>query len=105
MDGGVIDNLPVSEMRQRMNGHIIAVDVGGNYRIDTELEETSLPSWWRLLLLQWRHRTYPGIGRILWRAGMVNSAATVARQRRQSSLLLAPPLTGIDLLATVRTRD
>lgn len=98
VDGGVIDNLPVSEMRQRMNGHIIAVDVGGNYRIDTELEETSLPPWWRLLLLQWRHRTYPGIGRILWRAGMVNSAATVARQRRQSSLLLAPPLTGIDLL-------
>lgn len=98
VDGGVIDNLPVSEMRQRMNGRIIAVDVGGNYRIDTELEATSLPSWWRQILLQWRHRTYPGIGRILWRAGMVNSAATVAHQRRQSSLLLAPQLDGIDLL-------
>ena len=48
--------------------------------------------------VQWRDKRYPGIGRILWRAGMVNSAATVARQRRQSSLLLTPDLVDIDLL-------
>ena len=63
------------------DGDIIAVDVGGNYRIDTDLEETALPPWWQQIALQWRDKRYPGIGRILWRAGMVNSAATVARQR------------------------
>lgn len=50
------------------------------------------------IALQWRDQRYPGIGRILWRAGMVNSAATVARQRRQSNLLLTPDLGEIDLL-------
>ena len=34
VDGGVMDNLPVEEMRHRLGGDIIAVDVGGNYRID-----------------------------------------------------------------------
>lgn len=98
VDGGVMDNLPVEEMRHRLGGNIIAVDVGGNYRIDTDLEETALPPWWQQIALQWRDKRYPGIGRILWRAGMVNSAATVARQRRQSSLLLSPDLAEIDLL-------
>lgn len=98
VDGGVMDNLPVEEMRHRLGGDIIAVDVGGNYRIDTDLEETALPPWWQQIALQWRDKRYPGIGRILWRAGMVNSAATVARQRRQSSLLLTPDLAEIDLL-------
>ncbi|MCX7556017.1 patatin-like phospholipase family protein [Xanthomonadaceae bacterium JHOS43] len=98
VDGGIMDNLPVAEMRHRLAGEIIAVDVGGNYRIDTELEETALPPWWQQIALQWRDQRYPGIGRILWRAGMVNSAATVARQRRQSNLLLTPDLGEIDLL-------
>ena len=97
VDGGVIDNLPVGVMRQRIAGPIIAVDVGGNYRIDTDLEEAWLPSWWRQVLLQWGKRTYPGIAQLLWRAVMVNSDATTARQRRHSSLLLKPDLSGIDL--------
>ncbi len=98
VDGGVIDNLPVADMRRRIGGQIIAVDVGGNYRIDTDLEQAWLPSWWRQLLLQWgRKKTYPGIAQLLWRAVMVNSDAMSARQRRQSSLLLKPDLGGIDL--------
>lgn len=97
VDGGVLDNLPVAEMRRRLGGQIIAVDVGGNYRIETDLEEASLPSWWRQILLQWRQRRYPSIAQLMWRAVMVNSEATSARQRRQSSLLLKPDLSGIDL--------
>lgn len=98
VDGGVIDNLPVEEMSHRLSGTIIGVDVGGNYRIDTELEESALPSWWRQLFWQWRDKRYPSIARILWRAGMVNSAATAARRRQQCNLLLRPDLTEIDLL-------
>ncbi len=97
VDGGVLDNLPVAEMRRRLGGEIIAIDVGGNYRIETELEQSALPSWWRQILLQWRKRPYPSIAQIMWRAMMVNSDATSARQRSQSSLLLKPDLSGIDL--------
>lgn len=97
VDGGVIDNLPVSELRRRVGGDIIAVDVGGNYRIETDLEEHALPSWWRQILRQSGNKRYPGIAQLLWRAVMVNSDATTAHQRRQSSLLLKPDLGGIDL--------
>ena len=97
VDGGVIDNLPVAEMRRRLAGDIIAVDVGGNYRLETTLDETELPPWWRLLPEFVRKRR-PSIAQILLRAGMVNSAATVQRRRKQTRLLLKPELPGIDLL-------
>lgn len=98
VDGGVIDNLPVGEMRRRLAGEIVAVDVGGNYRLETALEETELPSWWQLLPEVFGRRKRPGLGQILLRAGMVNSDATVQRRRRQTKLLLKPALEGIDLL-------
>ncbi len=97
VDGGVIDNMPVAEMRRRLAGSIVAVDVGGNYRLDTDREETELPPWWKVWA-RWRQRRYPGLGQLLYRAGLVNSAATVERQRGQTSLLLTPDLHGIELL-------
>lgn len=98
VDGGVIDNMPVAEMRKRLAGEIIAVDVGGNYRLETTLEETELPPWWRLLPEFFGIRKRPGLGQILLRAGMVNSAATAQRRRKLTRLLLKPELPGIDLM-------
>lgn len=98
VDGGVIDNLPVAELRKRLNGEIIAVDVGGNYRLETTMEESELPPWWQLLPELFGLRRRPSLGKILLRAGMVNSDATVQRRRRQTKLLLKPALEGIDLL-------
>jgi NTE family protein len=98
VDGGVIDNLPVGEMRKRLAGEIVAVDVGGNYRLETAMEETELPPWWQLLPEWFGVRKRPSLGQILLRAGMVNSDATVQRRRRQTKLLLKPALEGIDLL-------
>ena len=98
VDGGVIDNLPVAEMRKRLAGEIIAVDVGGSYRLSTQLEETELPSWWRLLPEFFGRRKHPSLAQVLLRAGMVNSDATVQRRRKQTRLLLKPLLDGIDLL-------
>ncbi len=98
VDGGVIDNLPVAEMRKRLSGEIIAVDVGGSYRLSTKLEETELPPWWRLLPEFFGKRTHPSLAQVLLRAGMVNSDATVQRRRKQTRLLLKPVLDGIDLL-------
>ena len=98
VDGGVIDNMPVADMRKRLAGEIIAVDVGGNYRLETTLEETELPPWWRLLPEFFGVRKRPGLGQILLRAGMVNSAATAQRRRKLTRFLLKPELPGIDLL-------
>jgi len=98
VDGGVIDNLPVAEMRKRLSGEIIAVDVGGSYRLSTQLEETELPPWWRLLPEFFGLRRHPSLAQVLLRAGMVNSDATVQRRRKQTRLLLKPMLDGIDLL-------
>ena len=98
VDGGVIDNLPVGEMRRRLAGEIVACDVGGNYRLETTIEETQMPPWWQLIPELFGLRKRPSLGQILLRAGMVNSDATVQRRRRQTKLLLKPVLEGIDLL-------
>ena len=99
VDGGVIDNLPVADMRRRLAGDIIAVDVGGNYRLESALEETELPAWWRLLPEFFGgKRRRPTLAQVLLRAGMVNSAATAQRRLRLTRLLLRPELDGIDLL-------
>lgn len=98
VDGGVIDNLPVGEMRKRLAGEIIAVDVGGNYRLETALEEIELPPLWRMVPEWFRMKRWPSLGQILLRAGMVNSVATAQRRRKQTKLLLKPPLPGIELL-------
>jgi NTE family protein len=98
VDGGVIDNLPVAELRKRLGGEIIAVDVGGNYRLETTMEESELPPWWQLLPELFGLRKRPRLVQILLRAGMVNSDATAQRRRRQTRLLLKPALDGIDLL-------
>ena len=98
VDGGVIDNLPVAAMRRRLAGDIVAVDVGGEYRLRGGADETELPPWWKLLPELFIARSRPGIGEILLRSGMVNSAATASRRRKQTRLLLSPPLDGVDLL-------
>ena len=98
VDGGVIDNLPVGEMRCRLAGEIVAVDVGGTYRLETTLEETELPPWWKLLGELFGVARRPGLKQILLRSGMVNSEATSQRRRKQTKLLIKPKLDGIELL-------
>jgi NTE family protein len=100
VDGGVIDNLPVDEMRRRLEGEIVACDVGGNYRLEGVSDESHLPPLWRMFA-EWYgplRRRRPSLAQVLLRAGMVNSAATVGRRRRQTALLLQPKLPGVDLL-------
>jgi predicted acylesterase/phospholipase RssA len=101
VDGGVIDNLPVDEMRKRLSGQIIACDVGGSYRLETAIEETELPSLWQMFA-QWyspsRRQRRPSLAQILLRAGMVNSEATVHHRRKQTAMLLKPRLPGVELL-------
>jgi NTE family protein len=98
VDGGVIDNLPVREMRQRLQGEIVAVDAGADLALQTTLEEFDAPPWWRLLGELFGERRHPRMTQILQRAGMVNSDATARRWRHYADLMVAPRLPAVDLL-------
>lgn len=98
VDGGVIDNLPVGEMRKRLAGHVVAVDVSGGYVLASQLDEAWTPPWWQVLPELFGRRQRPGIAQLLLRAGMVNAEATSRRHRRQTEALFKPALESIDLL-------
>lgn len=98
VDGGVINNFPVDVMRDLHHGEIIAVDVGGDYRLRAEQDETELPPIWQLFSEWFGPKRRPTLRQVLLRAGMVNSGSAAQQARALSSLLLAPPLGDIDLL-------
>ena len=106
VDGGVIDNLPVSSMRAINPGPVIGIDIAGEHALAADRDETDLPSVWQLLAQRWRGKPRrPGILRILLRAGMVNSASTAEQNAALSDLMLAPPVDHIDLMAWERFED
>jgi NTE family protein len=98
VDGATINNLPVDVMREARVGRIIGVDVGADRVFTTDSVDSDAPPLWRVL--KWfrgrKHRI--NILQILWRSGMVNSAANTATRRELSDLLLQPPLEQIDML-------
>lgn len=98
VDGAVIENLPVREMRERIRGDIIAVDARGDLALATDLDSVELPSWWRLAADFVGVARYPRLTQILLRAGMVNSDAATRRWRREAKLVIRPDCSAIDLL-------
>jgi len=98
VDGGTMNNLPVDAMRELGRGPVIGCDVGGSRAFTGHAPEMDVPSPWDVVGWLRRNRTRPNIFRILWRAGMVNSAATSSAHREKTDLLLQPPLTQIDML-------
>lgn len=97
VDGGTMNNLPVDVMRARGRGPVIGVDAGNDPAFTTNIEATEAPHAWNLLRSR-RGRRRPNILQILWRSGMVNSAAATEVHRGESDLLLRPPLESLDLL-------
>lgn len=98
VDGGTMNNLPVDAMRELGRGPVIGCDVGGSRAFTGNAPEMDVPSPWDVVGWLRRNRTRPNIFRILWRAGMVNSAATSSAHREKTDLLLQPPLTQVDML-------
>ncbi len=98
VDGGVIDNLPVEAMRALAPGTIIGLEVAGGFRLRSAWDETELPALPRMVYEWFRGKRRHDIARILLRAGMVNSAASLEAARAKLDLHLKPPLDGIDLL-------
>jgi NTE family protein len=97
VDGGAMNNLPVDVMRAKGRGPVIGVDCGTDRAFTTDVEATETPSLWSLLSGRGARRR-PNILQILWRAGMVNSAATTLEHRTQSDLLVTPALESVELL-------
>jgi NTE family protein len=98
VDGGTMNNLPVDAMRELGRGPVVGCDVGGDRAFTAEGEDMDVPAPWQILSWLRRKRGRPNIFRILWRAGMVNSAATTLAHREKTDLLLQPPLAEIDML-------
>lgn len=98
VDGGAINNLPVDVMRELGRGPVVGVDVGADKVFTADFEDTDMPPLWRTLSWFRGKRSRVNILQILWRAGMVNSAAATAVHREHTDLLLQPPLEEIDML-------
>ena len=97
VDGGAMNNLPVDVMRAKGRGPVVGVDCGMDRAFTTDVDATETPSLWKLFATR-AGRGRPNILRILWRAGMVNSAAATLERRLQSDLLITPALESLDLL-------
>jgi NTE family protein len=96
VDGGVLNNLPVDIMRRFGRGRVIGVDVGSEKSLVAcdDIDETSVIGRLRLI----RDRRAPNILQLLLRAGSLSSTLATAANRDESSILLTPPLDGIDVL-------
>lgn len=95
VDGGAMNNLPVDVMRELGRGAVIGCDVGADRAFTAAADAVDAPPLWRVL---GRGRPRPNIFQILWRAGMVNSAAATAAHREKTDLLLQPALEQVELL-------
>lgn len=99
VDGGTTNNLPVDVMRELARGPVIGCDVGADRAFTGDGDEMDMPTLWQLVAwLSRKRQRRPNIFRILWRAGMVNSAATTVAHRERTDLLLQPPLAEVDML-------
>ncbi len=98
VDGATINNLPVDVMRESGACRVIGVDVGADPAFTSDVEDTDMPPLWRVMTWFRGRRRRPNIFQILWRSGMINSAAATAARRDQTDLLLHPPLENVDLL-------
>jgi NTE family protein len=98
VDGGAMNNLPVDVMREVGRGPVIGVDVGADRAFTADFDEVDVPALWKVMAWFRSKKKRLNIFQILWRAGMVNSAAATMAHREQTDLLLTPPLETVDML-------
>ncbi len=102
VDGGVIDNFPVTAMRRIGRGPVIGIDidVGGGLAAGADVVD-SWSAWEFLRRLVWnRGETLPipSIVRLLLRSALIGSTARALADRTQVDLLVLPPMRDLDLL-------
>ena len=102
VDGGVIDNFPVTAMRNIGRGPVIGVDIetGGGLSAGADVVE-SWSAWEFLRRLMWNRQEtlpIPSIVRVLLRSALVGSTSRALVDRTQVDMLVLPPMKDIDLL-------
>jgi predicted acylesterase/phospholipase RssA/CRP-like cAMP-binding protein len=106
VDGAVVNNLPVDIMREKLIGHVIAVDLAS--RRVHNVTYTEIPSPWALLrsrVLPGGTRYHvPGVVSVLLKSAEIGTAAKMRELAGQADLLLQPPVTRFGL-TDVRSFD
>jgi NTE family protein len=102
VDGGVINNFPVREMRRLGRGVTIGIDIdtGGALAAGAGVMEP-WSGWQFFRRLVWKRNEtlpIPSIVRILLRSALVASTARAQEDRQAADLLIVPPMNHIDLL-------
>lgn len=107
IDGGVLNNLPIDVMRERLRGPIIAVDLAVENQGGTEL--AAIPSSLDYL----KSRILPGrpsieaptLSRVILQVTTLASRKEVQNARKLADLYLNPPLGDFDFLDWRRMRE
>jgi predicted acylesterase/phospholipase RssA/CRP-like cAMP-binding protein len=92
VDGAVLDNLPVAQMRALPVGRVIAVDLGNRQRRQVPFEQvpgTVQRVWARLC---GRRLPVPGLATVVLKSLEAGGAARVEAQAAAADLLLRPPV-------------
>jgi len=94
IDGAVVNNLPVDEMRLKPVSRIIAVDLSSAEQV--QVDYATVPSPWavfrgRYLPFTRRHRV-PSLSNIMLKATLLGTLERVKEQGKRADLLLHPPV-------------
>jgi len=103
VDGGILDNLPVTVMKDiSKGGPIIAVDVSGTDELKAELEPRPSLSGWRVLRNKLnpfsRKLKIPNVFVILLRTTMLRSINNAGLSRAVADFYMHPPIEPFSLL-------
>ncbi len=85
-------------MRDVGRGPLIGIDVAADRAFTADFDDVDVPGLWKAMSWFRAKKKRVNIFQILWRAGMVNSAAATMTNREQTDLLLQPPLESVDML-------
>ena len=107
IDGGVLNNLPVDVMRDKIRGRIIAVDLSVEH--EYRLEGQTIPSGYEYLksrLLPWVEPIEaPTLARVLMKTTTLASRREVELARKTAHLYMNVPLAEYDLMDWARFHE
>jgi predicted acylesterase/phospholipase RssA len=94
IDGAVVNNLPVDEMRLKPVSRIVAVDLSSAEQV--KVDYNTVPSPWavfrgRYLPFSSRHRV-PSLSNIMLKATLLGTLEKVREQSQRADILLNPPV-------------
>lgn len=107
IDGGVLNNLPVDVMRERMRGHIIAVDLSAEagYGSSYKIVPSGIEYLKSRLIPGNRPIDAPTVSQVILKVTTMASRKEVDRARKLADIYLNPPLGDFDFLDWGRMRE